>query len=164
MSQHYEDDLIIEDKRKRRRIVSEETGETLVTAVYNPEDPVSYRKIMNIFMILDGKRSNPNDFDLTEEEQASIEEKLESTDDFDVAVTTFSKLNGAMQATMADIDSLIDGVNDLFGAGVCEVLLKYGENGEYLMKMLDVAFKEVNKSRQVVKDKYKSKKKSNVIE
>lgn len=162
MGQAFESDLILEDKRKRRKIIVD--GECVATAVYNPSDPMTYKQIMKIFAILDGRKSNPKDFDLTEEEQAEIEKKLETMEDFDIANATFAKLNGAMQATMADIDALTDGVNAMFGEGVCEVLLKYGEKGEYLEKLLEVAFKEVNKERQVVKNKYKAKTQSGVIE
>lgn len=162
MEQHFESDLILEDKRKRRKIIVD--GQCAATAVYNPDDPMTYKQIMKIFAILDGRKSNPKDFDLTDEEQAEIEKKLESAEDFDTANVTFAKLNNAMQATMADIDALTDSVNAMFGEGVCEILLKYGTNGEYLTKLLEVAFKEVNKSRQVIKNKYKANTQSGVIE
>jgi|GEM_PF-3612585 len=162
MDHNFESDFLIEDKRKRRKIIVD--GEWVATAIYNPDDPNTYKQIMKIFAILDGKKTNPKDFELTKEEQEAIERTLESTTDFDTASSAFSKLNGSLQATINDIDALIDGVNAMFGEGICEILLKYGKDGEYLTGLLEVAFKEVKNSRQVIKNKYKAKKQNGVIE
>jgi len=162
MAQHIENSLILEDKRKRLSIIVND--EHIATAIYNPESPNTYKSLMNIFSLADGKKINPKEFKLTDEELEALDKELKTTEDFENDDKIFSKLNNAMQTMINNFDILEKEIDSIFGEGICNTILKYDSDGEYLAKLINIAFAETKKSRQKVKNKYKAQKQSDVME
>lgn len=151
----YEQDLIIEDKRKRRRIIV--NGEHVATAVYNPEDPMTYRRILNIQAMANGIDVKPQGYELTEEEQKLLEKQLETGEEFELINSAIQRRNNVLQGSIKQIDDLYAAVDEVFGKGVCEVLFKYSDaDNNYFKTLITIAFKETNKARQVIKNQYKT--------
>jgi len=162
MVQQIENSLILEDKRKRLNIVVD--GENVATAIYNPEDPRTYKGLLNIISLCNGKKVDTSEVELTDEELEVLEKEAKTSSDFENSEKVYSKLNNALQATIKDFDDLEKGVDSIFGEGICGLLLKYGSGGEYLAKLISIAFSESKETRKKVKNKYKAIKENDVIE
>lgn len=155
-------DLKIQDKRERTNIIVD--GVTVATAIYNPSDPLVYKKLIEIYALIENSGGKTKTLDFTEKELDEISASLESTEDYEKASAAFGRVNTVMQAFNADIDAIVGAVNFIYGDGICEILLKYGKDGEYLSALLEMTFKAANRSRQAVKGKYKAKEISGIIE
>lgn len=158
-----QNDNVFEIKDTRKRIKIAVDGVEAGEAVYNPSSPHAYKQLLKA-MAMTGQIEIPKDIDLTEEEKKLLSSDLESAEEFDKANEIFKRRNVAIQTTVDKLDELYAAVDSIFGDGICELLLTYSDDdNNYFKSLMEIALKDMNRERQVVKNKFKEKQ-SDVME
>lgn len=133
--------------QKKIRIAIKDGDETIGEIAFNPDDTRTYKRFLSIIeMAMNGnKEINKIESGI---DKSALDKKFETVEDFENASDVFSKMLTVTNIADESWNELCKGLDEIFGAGVCEAFTGGDMDTELLNPLVDCVMPYFREARQ----------------